>query len=86
MTIDLRYRKTGLLPGEVPIKRTELNRLRRVQMSHDYYHRSLTILSAGTEAMRDEAARGSEFAKGWLACMRLLMSTIENESGRGGST
>lgn len=78
---DLRYRTTGLLRGEVPILRTDLEHLQRVKTAHDRYLESLTLISTGSETMRDEAARGSEFAKGWLACLRLLHITIT--SGRG---
>jgi hypothetical protein len=80
----------GLLASEVAIKRTELEPLRRKEAAHDNYLRSLDILATGSETMREEAKKGSQFAEGWLGCLRLLHQTIadgnmepppEHESG-----
>ncbi len=76
MTIDLRYRTRGLLYGEVPIKRTTLKSLEAAKRDRDHYLACLRLLATGSEAMRLLAEDGSEFAKGWLGCFRLLNETV----------
>ena len=66
----------GLLRGQVAIPRTKLAQYERVQLAHDRYLRSVRIIGTGAERMRAEAEAGNEYARGWLACLRLLGSTI----------
>ena len=80
-----RAQRGGLLSGEVPIKKAELNSLYRTKSDAEHYLRAVRILAAGSEAMRDERARGSEYARGWLDCLRLLAQTIESAGGHGDS-
>jgi len=70
--LDRPRRMRGLLTGEVPITRVELDRLHAVERAHDHYAQAVAILARGSEAMRVE---GSEYAAGWLACLRLLYNT-----------
>jgi hypothetical protein len=61
---------------EVTVRKSELDRLRFKALDHDHYLRVLQVLQGGSEKMRAEARNGSEFAKGWLACMRLFHMTV----------
>lgn len=71
----------GLLRGEVAVRRDELQGLRRVRVAHDKYLRSVTLMQTGAEHMRAEAARGDEYARGWMACLKLLALTIGGDRG-----
>lgn len=77
MTIDIRRtQRGGLLASEAPIDKRELAMLRKAKEAHDHYLRAVTILSNGSEPMRIEAAGGSEYARGYLACLHALHTTI----------
>lgn len=71
-----RTMRGGLLSSEAGVDKRELAMLRRTKLAHDHYLRAVTILARGSEPMRVEAARGSEYARGYLACLRALHSTI----------
>ena len=71
----------GLLPDEIPVKKSELARLQRAEHAHRRYYEGVRILGAGAEKMRAEAAGGSEYAQGWIACLRLLALTISRQEG-----
>lgn len=66
----------GLLRGEVAIPRTRLTQYQRTEQAHDHYLRSVRIIGTGAEGMRTEAEAGNEYARGWLACLRLFALTI----------
>lgn len=77
-----RTMRGGLLAGEVPIKKQDLRDLKTIKQAHDQYLRSVRIISTGAEQMRAEAAGGSEYAQGWMACLSLFARTITRGDGK----
>lgn len=72
-------RPIGVLhPGEVAVKREELDLLRRKADGHDRFVEAMREMGRRQILWQKEAKEGNDFAKGWLRALREIADLVVN--------